>query len=285
MRMILTRWSDIAAAREAYHNLNALLAEDEKYAERMTLPAPAGQLRVRDLVIQPPKARAPVLHDISLSLDRGEVLAVIGPSASGKTTLLKALTGLWKPLSGSVRLDGAEVSEWLRGDLGRYLGYVPQEIEFFEGTVAENIARLGDVDPEEVVRATRRVGLHSMILSFPKGYETKLGENGHPLTSGQKQRLALARALYGRPGYVLLDEPDASLDDNGQKALARTIREAAASGTTFIFSTHRAELLEIASKVLVLNEGRVQWFGNIAEFRAAAASVAETRAASVREGE
>jgi len=268
IQTVLRRWDDIAGARIAYDNLNRLLIEDEAFAEKMSLPPPAGQLRVKDLSVKPPKAKKTVLQDINLSLNQGQALAVLGPSASGKSTLARALVGLWPPEAGAVRLDGAEVSEWLRGDLGQYVGYVPQEIEFFEGTMAENVARMGAVDADLVVAATRKVGLHSMILGFPKGYETRLGEQKHPLTGGQKQRLALARAFYGDPKYFVLDEPDASLDEDGQRALLAAIREAKADRATVVFTTHRREMLEVADQVLVLADGRIHWYGPGAEFRA-----------------
>lgn len=265
---VLRRWDEIAAAREAYRALNRLLAEERAQSERLSLPPPVGQLRVKDLSVRPPRAKQAVLREVSFSLDPGQALAVLGASASGKSTLARALVGLWAPESGSVRLDGAEVSEWLHGDLGRHIGYVPQEIEFFEGTIAENVARLGEVDPERVVEATRAIGLHAMVLAFPQGYETRLGENRHPLTGGQKQRLAIARALYGDPRYLVMDEPDSSLDENGQRALIRLIREAKRRGATVVFTTHRPELLEVADRILVLREGRVHWSGTAADFKA-----------------
>jgi ABC-type protease/lipase transport system fused ATPase/permease subunit len=175
---------------------------------------------------------------------------------------------MWPPQSGSARLDGVHISEWIRDDLGQYIGYVPQDIEFFEGTVAENIARLGEVDSKMVVAVTRKVRLHQMILSFPKGYETLLGENGHPLTGGQKQRLALARAIYGNPRFVVMDEPNASLDDSGQEALMKTIQNLKENGIPVIFTTHRHQLIGIADKVLILADGKLRYFGLVKDFNA-----------------
>lgn len=269
LRTVLMRWEDIVGGRQAYDHLSRLLAADERYAEMMPLPAPKGELRVKELSVRPPNAKDAVLHNVSLSVDPGEALAVLGPSASGKSTLVRALIGLWPPQAGSVRLDGAEVSEWLRGELGPHVGYVPQEFEFFEGTVAQNVARLEEVRSDKVIAATRLIGLHTMILGFPKGYETKLGEQKHPLTGGQKQRLAIARALYGSPRYLVMDEPDASLDEAGQRALVQAIREAKQGGTTVVFTTHRPELLHVADRILILAEGRVQWSGTSADFRTA----------------
>lgn len=277
--MVLRQWDQIVGAREAYRNLNRLLAEDEAHGERLTLPAPVGQLRVTNLAVKPPRAKRPVLHEVNLSLDPGRALAVLGPSASGKSTLARALVGLWPAETGSVRLDGAEVSEWLRGDLGQHIGYVPQEYDFFEGTIAQNVARLGEVDADRVIAAASAIGLHAMVLSFPKGYETRLGENKHPLTGGQRQRLAIARALYGEPKYLVMDEPDSSLDENGQRALGRAIREAKRSGAAVVFTTHRPELLEVADQVVLLGEGRVQWSGSAADFRASLKAAEPGRAA------
>jgi ATP-binding cassette subfamily C exporter for protease/lipase len=235
--------------------------------------------------MKPPGAKNPVLKDVSFDVDPGQILAIIGPSAAGKTSLVKALVGMWGPESGMVRLDGVHVGEWIRDDLGQYIGYVPQDIEFFEGTVAQNIARMGPVDADKVVEATRRVKLHHMVLSFPHGYETRLGENGS-LTGGQKQRLALARAIYGNPRYVVMDEPNSSLDDIGQDALIKTMIDMKESGATVVFTTHRHQLINIADKVVILAEGRVRWFGSIQNFRAQlAGSVADHKRANANQGE
>lgn len=268
IRTILGEWKAISDARASYDRLNALLKEEEWHSKRMKLPAPVGYLRVQGLTIKPPGAKNPVLKDVGFEVNPGEILAVIGPSAAGKTSLVKALVGMWAPESGMVRLDGVHVGEWIRDGLGQYIGYVPQEIEFFEGTVAENIARMGVVDADMVVEATRRVRLHHMILSFPEGYETRLGENGHPLTGGQKQRLALARAIYGNPRFVVMDEPNSSLDDSGQDALIKAMQEMKAGGATVVFTTHRQQLINIADKVLILSDGRLRWFGLIQSFKA-----------------
>ena len=266
IRMVLGRWNDIGNARLAYDRLSRLLREDEQRSARMTLPPPTGQVRVRQLTITPIGSKRPVLQKLTFAVKPGEVLAVVGSSASGKTSLVKALTGIWPASEGEVTLDGANVADWLRDDLGKHLGYVPQEIDFFEGTVAENIARLGEVDSEKVVAATKQVGMHAMILSFPKGYDTLLGENGHFLTGGQKQRLALSRALYGSPRYVVMDEPNASLDDRGQQLLVKTIRQLKRLGTAVVFTTHRLPLLQAADTVLVLEAGRLEWLGTAREY-------------------
>ncbi|WP_188709642.1 type I secretion system permease/ATPase [Polaromonas eurypsychrophila] len=272
IRTVLGEWKAISDTRTAYDRLNLLLQEEQWHGTRMKLPPPVGYLRVQGLTMKPPGAKNPVLKDVGFEVNPGEILAIIGPSAAGKTSLVKSLVGIWQPESGMVRLDGVHVGEWIRDDLGQYIGYMPQEIEFFEGTVAENIARMGTVDSDKVVEATRRVRLHHMILSFPRGYETRLGENGHPLTGGQKQRLALARAIYGNPRYVVMDEPNASLDDSGQEALLKAMLEIKASGATVVFTTHRHQLISRADKVLILAEGRLRWFGSIQSFNAQLAS-------------
>jgi PrtD family type I secretion system ABC transporter len=281
IRTVLGEWKQISDARTSYDRLNALLAEEQWHNTRMRLPPPVGHLRVQGLTMKPPGAKNPVLKDVSFDVDPGQILAIIGPSAAGKTSLVKALVGMWGPESGMVRLDGVHVGEWIRDDLGQYIGYVPQDIEFFEGTVAQNIARMGPVDADKVVEATRRVKLHHMVLSFPHGYETRLGENGRPLTGGQKQRLALARAIYGNPRYVVMDEPNSSLDDIGQDALIKTMIDMKESGATVVFTTHRHQLINIADKVVILAEGRLRWFGSIQNFRAQlAGSVADHKRAN-----
>lgn len=270
IQKLLASWREIVHARQAYDRLSALFAEDEGAAERMTLPRPSGHLSVSELTLQPASQQKPVLADVNFSLEPGRVLAVVGPSAAGKSSLVKSLVGIWRPAAGAVRLDGADVSDWARNGLGRHIGYVPQEIEFFEASVAENIARLGEVDADKVVAAATRVGLHETILSFPQGYDTRLGENGHVLTGGQKQRLALARALYGEPCYVVMDEPNASLDEVGERNLLQVIRGLRAAGATVVFTTHRPELIGAADHLLVLANGKQVGFGNTTEMLAAA---------------
>jgi ABC-type protease/lipase transport system fused ATPase/permease subunit len=188
-------------------------------------------------------------------------LAVVGPSASGKSSLARLLVGVWKPSRGSVRLDGVEISEWNHDELGPQMGYVPQEIDFFDGTVAENIARMGQVDPDAVVEAARLVGMHEIILSWPKGYDTRLGDAGFAPSGGQRQRLAIARALYGNPRFVVLDEPNANLDETGEQALIQALRHLRERGATVVVTTHRPRLIGIVDYMLVLKGGRQVGFG------------------------
>lgn len=269
IQKVIGSWKDITSSRQALERLDQLIAEDEQQQRRMSLPTPVGNLTVESLVAIPAGAKKPVIQGISFAARPGQITAVIGPSASGKSSLIRLLLGIWRPTRGSVRLDGAEISDWIRDNAGEWLGYVPQDIEFFEGTVAENIARLGAVDAEKVVTAAKEAGIHELILSFPDGYETKLGETGHSLTGGQKQRLAVARALYGSPNFVVMDEPNANLDEQGERALNQTLRALRARGANVIFTTHRPQLIGVADYVLVLKEGQQVTFGPIAEVFAA----------------
>jgi len=265
IKQIMGSWSSIQTAKQSLERLNAMVAEDDVVSERMPLPAPKGTLDVAELIAQPATAKRPIVFNLNFKAEPGQVLALVGPSAAGKTSLIKLLVGLWEPTRGHVRLDGAEIAPWIRDDLGQYIGYVPQDIELFEGTVAENIARLGPIDPDKVVAAAKAIGMHEAILAFPQGYETKLGETGYALTGGQKQRLAIARAVYGDPVYVVLDEPNANLDDEGERALIKLIRELKARQTLVVFSSHRPKLLEVADLVLVLKEGQQVAFGPVAQ--------------------
>ncbi|MDD2535457.1 MAG: type I secretion system permease/ATPase [Macromonas bipunctata] len=265
IKQIMGSWSSIQTAKQSLERLNAMVAEDEVVSERMPLPAPKGVLDVAELIAQPTTAKRPIVFNLNFKAEPGQVLALVGPSAAGKTSLIKLLVGLWEPTRGHVRLDGAEIAPWIRDDLGQYIGYVPQDIELFEGTVAENIARLGLIDPEKVVAAAKAIGMHEAILGFPQGYETKLGETGYALTGGQKQRIAIARAVYGDPVYVVLDEPNANLDDEGERALIQLIRDLKARQTLVVFSSHRPKLLDVADLVLVLKDGQQVAFGPVAQ--------------------
>jgi PrtD family type I secretion system ABC transporter len=258
---LLTHWRSIATARQAYDRVNALLLDDEVFQSQMQLPLPKGELVVSDLVGLPPGAKRPVLAGINFSLDAGQVMAVVGPSAAGKSSLVKLLLGLWAPSAGSVRLDGVELCDWSHDEVGPHVGYVPQEIEFFEGTVAENIARLGPVDSEKVVQAAELIGMHSTILGFPDGYDTPLGDSGFALSGGQRQRLAIARAVYGAPKYVVMDEPNSNLDDAGEAALVQTINKLKEMGTTVVLTTHRPRLVGAVDMMLVLQAGQQVAFG------------------------
>lgn len=260
IKQVMGSWPAIQAARQSLERLNQIVSEDDEQKERMRLPAPTGQLDVQNLVVQLSGGKM-ILNQLNFSLKPGQVLGVIGATAAGKTSLTRALVGLWYPTSGHVRLDGADVAPWIRDDLGGYIGYAPLETDLFEGTLAENIARLGPVDPEKVVAATKAVGIHETILSFPKGYETLVGETGQALTGGQKQRLAIARAIYGDPVYLVMDEPNASMDDAGEAALIRLIKSLKLKKTTVVFTTHRPKLLAVADVMMVLKNGQQVMYG------------------------
>lgn len=264
VEQIVGSWRVLAEGRAAFARLATLLEAADAVAPRMALPPPAGALLAQGLVFRVPGSDRLLLGGVSLQLAAGESLAIIGPSGAGKSTLVRLLTGLWQPTAGSVRLDGAELSQWPREALGPWLGYVPQDVELFPGTVAENIARLGPVDGTQVVRAAQRAGVHEMVLALPQGYETFVDPGGALLSPGQRQRIALARALYGEPRLVILDEPNANLDGAGEQALAETLK-ALRGQATVVVVTHRTTLTQHVDKLLVLEAGRVLHFGRTAE--------------------
>ena len=258
---IVSQWQSVVNVRGAYDRLDNLLAQVPVREAGMPLPAPQGKLVVEGLVAGAPGNPAPILKGVSFALQPGEVLAVVGPSASGKTTLARMLVGLWPAVNGKVRLDGADVHTWNKTELGPHLGYLPQGVELFDGSVAENIARFGELDPAKVEAAARAVGLHEFILALPNGFESPVGREGAMLSGGQRQRIGLARAIYGNPAFVVLDEPNSSLDEQGDAALASAIAQLKSRGTTFVVMTHRTSVLGVADKMLVLNEGQTQLFG------------------------
>jgi len=257
----VAQWQTVVTVRGAYNRLDNLLASVPLRPAGMPLPAPQGQLMVENIMASAPGNQVPILKGISFGLQPGEVLAVVGPSASGKTTLARLLVGLWPAMNGKVRLDGADVFTWNKAELGPYLGYLPQGVELFDGSVAENIARFGAVDMTKVEAAARAVGLHEFILAQPQGYDSSVGREGAKLSGGQRQRVALARAIYGKPAFVVLDEPNSSLDEQGDAALGNAISQLSASGTTFVVMTHRTSVLAVANKMLVLRDGQAQMFG------------------------
>jgi ATP-binding cassette, subfamily C, bacterial exporter for protease/lipase len=258
---MVTQWRSVVTVRESWQRLDQLFAAVPAAAAGMSLPPPRGSLQVENVVATAPGSNQPILKGVAFGLQPGEVLAVIGPSASGKTTLARMLVGLWPSLGGKVRLDGADVYAWDKSELGPHIGYLPQDVELFEGTVAENIARFGDVEPAKVEAAARAVGLHDVIMDLPQGYDSPIGLEGAMLSGGQRQRVALARAIYGDPVFVVLDEPNSSLDEAGDAALASAILQAKARGTTFVVMTHRSSIFPVVDKILVLRDGQVQAFG------------------------
>jgi len=261
IQKLLSGWKDIVAARQSYDRLNALLISDAGRKLSMQLPAVEGNLSVKKASAVPPGSNKAVLFDIDFQMKPGQVIAVVGPSAAGKTCLVRMLIGVWKPARGSIRLDGVELSDWDHDEFGPQIGYVPQEIELFEGTVAENIARLGDIDAQKVVEATKLIGMHETILGFPKGYDTELGDSGFALSGGQRQRLAICRAIYGTPKFIIMDEPNANLDEIGEAALANAITHLKSKGSSVIITTHRPRLVSVADNLLVLRQGAQVGFG------------------------
>lgn len=258
-RMIGT-WKGCIAARSAYRRLEELLLQVPVESERMPLPKPKGELRLEGVTATVPGGRIPVLRSIQFELASGEHLGIIGPSAAGKSSLARVMLGIWPVLSGTVRLDGADITSWSRDALGPFIGYLPQDIELFDGTIAENIARFGDLDSSRVVTAARKAGVHEMILSLGDGYDTVIA-SGSGLSGGQRQRLGLARALYGDPVLVLLDEPNANLDDRGEQALAAAMAALKREGVTLCVISHRISVLKDMDRLLLLRDGEVQLFG------------------------
>jgi PrtD family type I secretion system ABC transporter len=258
---IVGSWKSITAARLAHRRIVNLLRVAPKRDEGMSLPAPAGLLQAVRVTYAPPGATKAVLSNISFALMPGETLGVIGPSASGKSTLARLLIGAWPCNAGAVRLDGADIYSWPRAELSRHIGYLPQDIELFAGTVRENIARLTQGDPAAVVAAAKLAGAHEMILALPDGYDTQIGEQGARLSGGQRQRIGLARALYGEPKLVVLDEPNSSLDTQGEDALAATLAELKQRRVTVVVVAHRPSITAHADKMLALRDGMVEAFG------------------------
>jgi PrtD family type I secretion system ABC transporter len=257
----IAHWRSFISSRSAYARLSKLLAEYDINRERMKLPTPRGKISVEGMTLVPPGANKPSLVSISFQLAQGDLLGVVGPSAAGKSSLARALIGIWAPKVGNVRLDGADLAEWDRKDLGRHLGYLPQEVELFDGTVAENIARFETVQHEAVSRAAQIANAHEMILRLPEGYDTQIGEGGCVLSGGQRQRLGLARAIYGLPCFIVLDEPNANLDADGEAALRVTLKRLKELRKTVVIISHKRSTLADTDKLLVLDGGRVKSFG------------------------
>jgi len=255
------------------------LASESTAADPMALPAPEGALAAENLVFGFRGQELPIIRRISFQVAPGTSLAIVGPSGAGKSTLARLLVGVWSPVAGAVRLDGADIRSWPRERLGPHVGYLPQNVEIFAGTVSDNIARMGEVDSRQVIKAAVRSNAHEMILTLPQGYDTPVGEGGMLLSAGQRQRVALARALYGNPKLIVLDEPNSNLDAAGETALARAIHLLKSEGVTLVVITHRLPLLAAVDKVMVFVNGVVQKFGTLAEVlpptsRAAAAGPA-----------
>jgi ATP-binding cassette, subfamily C, bacterial exporter for protease/lipase len=278
VELLIGSWKQFLAARSAYERLEQLLKAFPARDPGMPLPPPRGHLTVENVVAAAPGTQVPILKGVTFALEPGEVLGIIGPTASGKSTLARLLVGVWPAAGGKVRLDGADIFTWNKQQLGDYIGYLPQDIELFAGTIAENIARFGEVESEKVIEAAQQAGVHEMILRFPKGYDTPIGASGGFLSGGQRQRIALARALYGAPPFIVLDEPNSNLDDNGEAALVQAVLAQKAAGRTLVVITHRTSILSAVDKLLLLREGTVQAFGPRQQVLEAIARAAQSTA-------
>ncbi len=258
---VISLWKYTVTARDAYQRLDKLLQAIPARETGMALPPPEGALSVEGVVAGAPGTQAAIIRGASFALPAGEALAIIGPSAAGKSTLARLLVGIWPAFSGKIRLDGVDVFSWNKIELGPHIGYLPQGIELFDGTLAENIARFGEIDAAKVEAAARSVGLHETIMALPEGYDSRIGEDGCFLSGGQRQRVGLARAIYGEPRFIVLDEPNSSLDEAGEQALVETLRMLKAGGATLVVITHRTSVLAVADRLLLLRDGQVQAYG------------------------
>lgn len=287
--LIIGSWKGFSSARSSYERIEGLLNDFPKDKEYMQLPAPKGEITLENVVVIPPSGTVPSLKGISMKIEKGDVVGIIGPSAAGKSSLARVMLGLWPLSNGVARIDKADISQWDREDLGKYVGYLPQDIELFEGTVSQNIARFGEVEPEKVVEAATKAGVHEMILKLNEGYDTKIGPGGASLSGGQRQRIGLARALYNNPVFVVLDEPNSNLDDVGEAALVEAIKTLRAGGTTVVIITHRTNVLQATNKLALINNGVLELYGNtndvlnaIAQKQQAATAQAQAQAQAQR---
>ena len=254
-------WKGFIVARTQYKRLNDLLINIPDDKDKMSLQAPKGQLQAEQAVIVPPGAKVPAVKGVSFTIDAGDTVGILGPSGAGKSSLARALLGIWPTSNGAIRLDGADIFDWDRVELGAHIGYLPQDIELFEGSISENISRFGEMDSDKIIEAAKMAGVHEMILHLPDGYDTMIGAVGNNLSGGQRQRVGLARAVYGNPKLIVLDEPNSNLDNSGEMALAHTIASLKTKKTTIIIVTHRHNILGQLNKLLLLQEGLVALYG------------------------
>jgi len=265
VEMMIGGWKQLVQSRQSYNRLQGFLAQPRLRPPGLPLPEPTGQLSVERVTYAFPGQGVAMIKGVNFSLTPGESLAIIGPSAAGKTTLIRLLIGTLPANSGTVRLDGADVYQWMREDFGRHVGYLPQGVELFDGTVFRNISRMAEAEPEEVYEAARLAGCHDMILRLPNGYETEIGDGGLYLSGGQRQLIGLARAMFGRPKLVVLDEPNSNLDGDSEAALTQALERLKAQGTTVVLVSHRPTLVQGVDKVLLLKDGAMEMFGPRAE--------------------
>lgn len=276
--LMVSTWKSFFSARKSFERLEALLAQHPERDAGLVHAAPQGHMRIENLVATAPGRAAPILKGLSADFPAGEVIAVIGPSGSGKSTLARALVGIWPHLEGRVLIDGEPIQSWNRDELGPFLGYLPQDIELFDGTIAENIARFGIIDPAKVILAAGRAGVHDMVLRLPRGYDTSMGEAGSLLSGGQRQRIGLARAMYGDPSVIVLDEPNSNLDEAGEAALVVAVKDLKQQGKTVFLITHRTNIVGVADRILVLADGAILRYGLSREVIAAMQPRAATAA-------
>ncbi|WP_425642637.1 type I secretion system permease/ATPase [Marinomonas gallaica] len=259
--LLINSWSGFNNARSARTRLQELLTAFPEEDRNMSLPEPTGQVDAINLFVGPAGSRTPTLKGVNFEVYPGDLVGIIGPSAAGKSSLAKAILGIWPTLNGTLRIDGAEVQHYNRDEIGPHIGYLPQDIELFNGTVSENIARFGEVNSDLVVAAAKKAGVHEMILQLPDAYDTRIGVDSGALSGGQRQRVGLARALYGKPKVVVLDEPNSNLDELGEKALSETMQILKQEGVTTFVISHRTSILKSIDKLMVLKEGQMQMFG------------------------
>jgi ATP-binding cassette subfamily C exporter for protease/lipase len=258
---LIGAWKGFASARLSYDRLVKLLDQFPAKSYGLELPAPEPKVSLESVSCTPPNAKEPTLKNATFNIAPATVVGIIGPSGAGKSTLARVLAGIWKPSEGHVRLDGAELSQWDRDRLGPFIGYLPQDIELFAGSVADNIARFGQLDSTKVIQAAQMAGVHELVLKLPNGYDTVLGTAGLGLSGGQRQRIALARALYGAPRLLILDEPNSNLDDVGEASLVQAIAHQKSLGNTVIVVTHRTNLLKVTDALILMKDGEIQSAG------------------------
>jgi PrtD family type I secretion system ABC transporter len=258
---MMRTWQTIVTARTAFHQLDTFLSSPRVPRSEMAFPPPKGHVTVENVSYVPPGGEKPILTGINMRLLSGEALGIVGPSAAGKSTLARLLVGVWLPTAGKVRLDGIDITTWSRADLGPHIGYVPQDVELLAGTVRDNIARHGQASDEQIIAAAQAANAHELIIRLPKGYDTDIGDGGSLLSGGQKQRIALARAMFDDPKYIILDEPNSNLDNEGEAAILTALAAAKARGATIVIIAHRPSLFSFVDKLLVMRDGRIEKFG------------------------
>lgn len=265
VEQVIGSWKQTVDARAAHKRLDAILESAPPRKTNLSLPKPKGRLDLDNVFATPPGGQDMVLRGVTFAVEAGDTVGLVGPTGAGKSTLARLLVGVWGAKVGTVRLDRADIYRWNKEELGPHIGYLPQDVELFDGTVAENIARFTEPDSEQVIRAAQQAGVHDMILHLPQGYETRLGANGSSLSGGQRQRVALARAVYGDPALIVLDEPNSNLDDSGEAALVQALLSLKTRGATVIIVTHRTNVLSAVNKLLVMQNGNVALYGERTE--------------------